>query len=381
MAERRISQGLRPMRPTPGNLPGNMAPDFTPILLTGSPAERGRRHGLLFPREIRRLRRVFFRFLLRAGYLVASLPLALLFYALGGRFWGQVPEALKEEMRALAAAADLDLASVLLINVLDDAANALPRCSALAVDRQRSATGGVLVGRTLDYPLFIDVLVREQRLFSVTPEGGVPFLSVAWPGYVGVCTGMNRRGVVLCQLTAVCRRATFRGVPAALRFRLALERGDSLAAAARQILALPATIGNNVLLAEASGALVLELAPGAWACRRPVAGLLTATNHFQAPEMAALKGRFPRRPPGSPLSPTHFREAYSAARNRRLQELAGGRRLSPRDLQAILADPHVANPGTAVAAVFAPAQGTLWLARGERAPVSRCRWVEIRAWA
>lgn len=358
----------------------SLLPDFTPIPLTGSPAERGRRHGLLFPREIRRLRRAFFRFLLRAGYLVASVPLALLFYALGGRFWRQLPDALKEEMRALAAAADLDLASVLLINVLDDVANALPRCSVLAVSRQKSATGGVLVGRNLDYPLFVDELVRQQRLFLVTPEGGVPFLSVAWPGYVGVCTGMNRRGVVVCQLSAMSRRATYRGVPAALRFRLALERGDTLAATARELLALPATIGNNVLVADASGALVLELAPGAWALRRPVAGLLTATNHFQAPEMAGHKGRFPRRPPGSPLSPAHFSEAYSVARNRRLRELAEGRILSPPDLMAILADPGIANPGTVVSAVFVPAAGTLWLAHGESAPVSRHRWVEIRAW-
>lgn len=170
------------------------------------------------------------------------------------------------------------------------------------------------------------------------------------------------------------------GVPAALRFRLALERGDTLAATARELLALPATIGNNVLVADASGALVLELAPGAWALRRPVAGLLTATNHFQAPEMAGHKGRFPRRPPGSPLSPAHFSEAYSVARNRRLRELAEGRILSPPDLMAILADPGIANPGTVVSAVFVPAAGTLWLAHGESAPVSRHRWVEIRAW-
>lgn len=355
-------------------------PDFTPIRLTGSPAERGRRHGLLLPREIRLLRRAFVRFLLRAGYLVASLPLALLFYALGGRFWGQVPAALKEEMQALADAADLDLASVLLINVLDDVGNALPRCSVVAVTPRRSATGGVLVGRNLDYPLFIEELIGQQRLFLVIPEAGVPFLSVAWPGYVGVCTGMNRPGLVVCQLSAMCRRADFRGVPAALRLRLALERADTLAAATRELLALPATIGNNVLVADPAGALVLELAPGTWACRRPLAGLLTATNHFQAPEMAKLKGRFPRRPPGSPLSPMHFSEAYSEARDRRLQKLAGGRLLSPPDLQAILADPGIATPGTVVSAVFAPATGTLWLAHGGTAPVSCQRWLEIQVW-
>jgi hypothetical protein len=48
---------------------------------------------------------------------------------------------------------------------------------------------------------------------------------------------------------------------------------------------------------------------------------------------------------------------------------------------AILADPKVANPGTVVAAVVAPAELTLWLARGNEAPVSRHPFLEIRPWS
>ena len=86
--------------------------------------------------------------------------------------------------------------------------------------------------------------------------------------------------------------------------------------------------------------------------------------------MRPVIGRFPSRPPYSVLSADHFTEAYSRARNRRLQELASGRRLAAADLQKILADPGVANAGTVVSTVFDPAEPS-WVARGETPPVNQ----------
>jgi hypothetical protein len=283
-------------------------------------------------------------------------------------------------MRGVAAGASLDLATVLLINVLDDLANNTPRCSALAAGEGRTPGGAFLAGRNLDYPLFTDVLAGLQVLFMLESDAGLPVASLAWPGYVGVCTGMNAAGVALSQLTAMSRDSRLKGVPAALRFRQALERGASVARVAEAILAAPATIGNNVLLASAREAQVLELSARGRAVRSPVKGLLTVTNHYQSREMAALKGRFPRRPPFAVLSPYHFTEAYSRSRNRRLSELADGTRLEPRDIQNILADPEVANAGTVSSVVFAPAERSIWVARGASAPVNQGPSQEIRLW-
>ena len=104
---------------------------------------------------------------------------------------------------------------------------------------------------------------------------------------------------------------------------------------------------------------MLELSARRGAVRRPQRRLLTVTNHCQSPAMEGLKGRFPPRPPFSPLSSYQFTEAYSRARNERLRKLALGRRLGPTEIQAILADNQIANPGTAVCAVFSPAGPTL----------------------
>jgi hypothetical protein len=349
------------------------------IELTGSPEARGHKHGESLAAEIRQMRRVFLTYLARISFFAGALPCFAILQLLARRFWPFIPPPLKQEMAAAARAADVGLGTLLLINVTDDLANNTPRCSALAAGED--LTGGpFLMGRNLDYPIFTDALARLQTLFFIDGAEGQPLASLAWPGYVGVCTGINRAGVALAQLSSMSRERTLQGVPAGLRFRQALERGQTAPEVASQVLQLPGTIGNNLMLCDPKEALVLELSARQAAVRRPRAGLLTATNHYQSAPMQALKGRFPPRPPFSVLSPRHFTEAYSEARNERLRQLAAGQKLGPRELQVILADPQIANAGTAVSAVFAPGERKMWVAQDAPPPVSRGPFQEISLW-
>ena len=161
-----------------------------------------------------------------------------------------------------------------------------------------------------------------QTLFLIEPHQGHRLASLAWPGYVGVCTGINAAGVALAQLSAMSRDRSLEGTPAALRFRQALEDGDTVAAWPPAVLEMPGTIGNNLMLCGPREALVLEISARQGAVRHPENGLLTTTNHYQSPAMQGLKGRFPPRPPYSVLAAYQFTEAYSQARNHRLQESA-----------------------------------------------------------
>jgi hypothetical protein len=348
--------------------------------LAGAPAEIGRRHGQLLGVEIRQLRRGLLHYLARVSLYAGALPLFALLQHLARRFWPYTPASLREEMAGVAAGAGLGLASILLLNVVDDLANNSPRCSALAVGESRTVGGAYLMGRNLDYPLFIDLLLRLQTLFVIEPQQGQAFASLAWPGYVGVCTGMNRAGVALAQLAAISRDRTLQGTPAALRFRHALESSATVGEAAAAVASLPGTIGNNLLLCSPGEAMVLELSARRAVRRGPIDGLITATNHYQSPEMAPLTARFPAPPPFSVLGAAQFTEAYSRARNARLQELAKPKVLGPADLKTILADAGVANAGTAVCTLFDPAGRTLWIARGKQAPVNRGPFAAVRPW-
>ncbi|MEW6658132.1 MAG: C45 family peptidase [Thermodesulfobacteriota bacterium] len=356
-------------------------PTPLPILeLSGTPRELGLRHGQARAREIRVLRRALLTYLAQVSLVAGALPLYALLLFLARRFWSQIPTPLQEEMQGVAAGAGVGLGTVLLINVLDDLANNSPRCSALAAGGPYTGDGTFLLGRNLDYPLFTEVMVKYQTLFLLEPAQGLPLASLAWPGYVGVCTGMNRAGVALAQLSAMSRERSFQGIPAALRFRRALEGGAEVLTAASLILQAPGTIGNNLLLCSSKEAAGLEISARRGVIRYPEAGLLLATNHYQSGPMASFKGRFPPRPPFSILSSYHFTEAYSQARLSRLQELTDGTRLGPGKIRKILAAPGLANPGTVVTAVFAPAAHKMWVARGTRPPVCQGPFQEIRLW-
>jgi hypothetical protein len=359
-----------------------LTPDPPRIIeLAGSPWERGRRHGELLAREIRLMRRALLQYLSLLTFYLGALPLLAvlqLFTCLS--FWPQIPARLKEELRGVASGAHLGLPLVLLINTLDDLANNLASCSALAVGEGRTAQGLFLAGRNLDYPVFLDVLVDLKTLFLITPDQGVPLVSLAWPGYVGVLTGMNRAGVALAQLTAMCQDTTLKGLPAGLRHRLALEQETTVRDVAARILEPPRTIGNNLLLCGPREALVLEVSAHRHGVRRPSGGVITATNHFQSDAMEPVKGEFRRIPPGAVLAPYYFTEAYSRDRNTRLQELAANRSLGPGDLQAILGDPGIANPGTVNSTVFAPAELTLWVAPKQSPPVSQGQFAAVKLW-
>jgi hypothetical protein len=337
----------------------------------GEPEARGRRHGQALGADIHRLRREILAYLARISLYAGALPLYGLLKWMARGFWPYIPAHLQQEMVALAAGAEVGLGSILLLNGVDDLANNSPRCSALAVGDSHTGQGDYVMGRNLDYPVFTEPLTDFQTLFLIEPHRGQRLASLAWPGYVGVCTGINASGVALAQLSAMSLDRTLKGTPAAMRFRQALEDGDTVAAVAARVLSMPGTIGNNLLLCGPREALVLEISARHGAVRRPDRGLITTTNHYQSPALQGLKGRFPPRPPYSALSAYHFTEAYSQARNHRLQELASGRRLGPADLQKILADPAIANAGTVVCTVFHPAERRLWVARGKTPPVNQ----------
>ena len=360
--------------------PMNGAPPLRTIKLSGTPRELCRQHGRALAAEIRTLRRALLTYLARISLFGGALPLYALMLFLGRRFWPYIPSRFREEIAGVAAGAEVGLGTILLLNVIDDLANNSPRCSALAAGGEYTGDCLYLLGRNLDYPLFTEVMVRQLTLFLLEPSRSLPLASLAWPGYVGVCTGMNRAGVALAQLTSMSRGRTFRGTPAALRFRQGLEGAADVPAAATLILQAPGTIGNNLMLCSPKKAVCLELAARQGAVRHPRDGLLLATNHYQSWAMAPLKGRFPPRPPFSPLASYHFTETYSQSRLARLRELAADGCLAPGKIQEILADPRIANRGTVVSVVFAPAAQKIWVARAPQPPVCQGPFQEIALW-
>ncbi len=197
---------------------------------------------------------------------------------------------------------------------------------------------------------------------------------------MGVCTGINASGVALAQLSAMSRDRTLKGTPAALRFRQALEDGDTVAAVAARVLEAPGTIGNNLMLCGPREALVLEISARQGAVRRPDRGLLTTTNHYQSPAMQGLKGRFPPAPPipCSPLIISPRPTARPATTGSRSWPQTAA--WVPSTYKKFSPTPTSPMPAPRSAPSFTPPTGVLWVAQGETPPVNRGPFVAIKLW-
>ena len=346
-------------------------PGLQVIRLSGSPSDLGQAHGRMLAEDIKQLRREFLRYLARLSLGIGALPLYLIACLYAWRMRPYIPTPLWEEIQAVAKGAGVHVSFILFINVIDDLLNNIPRCSTFAAPSHNSHPTTYLLGRNLDYPLFAQVMCRFNTVFVLFPQTGQPLVSVAWPGYVGICTGMNLSQVALGQLTASTSDFSLAGMPSALRNRLALQHHTSLVEVAARITSLPGTIGANLILASPQEALLLEVSAHHREVRVPVDGILTATNHYQSPAMQAWKGTAFRRPPLSPLDAYCFSQDYSLIRNQRLQELLSTETLDIARAQQILGDPIIANPCDINSVVFDPAASELYVAQSLRTPVSQ----------
>ncbi len=346
-------------------------PGLQVIRLSGSPSDLGQAHGRMLANDIKQLRREFLRYLARLSLGIGALPLYLIACLYAWRLRPFIPTPLWKEIQAVAIGAGVHVSLILFINVIDDLLNNIPRCSTFAAPVRNIQPTTFLLGRNLDYPLFAQVMCRFNTVFVLFPQTGQPLVSVAWPGYVGICTGMNLSQVALGQLTASTSDFSLAGVPSALRNRLALQHHTSLVEVAARITRSPGTIGANLILASPHEALLLEVSAHHQEVRVPVDGILTATNHYQSPNMQTWKGKAFRRPPLSPLDAFCFSQDYSLMRNQRLQELLSPRTLDIARAQQILGDPIIANPCDINSVVFDPAASELYVAQSLRTPVSQ----------
>jgi predicted choloylglycine hydrolase len=141
-----------------------------------------------------------------------------------------------------------------------------------------------ILGRNLD---FVDMgfLHRYSYVVVAKPEKGEPYISVSWPGLIGVLSGMNRAGVSLAVMVVHDEHSCRAGVPFQLAFRRALATSKTAADVESCLRGTQLTVTNNLMVVDAQGgASVLELTPSGLTARGPEHGRLYSTNHFLTDE-------------------------------------------------------------------------------------------------
>jgi hypothetical protein len=360
-------------------------PGFDLIRVSGGPYALGFQHGRLVRDGVRRLREIFYRDVVYARGRAYGLALQAVMAPMLLLMQRYIPRALRLEMRGVAAGAGVRYWDILTFNCFDDllhglwlipmAASKLPflrqrlACSSYVLLAGRTTSGRLLHGRNLDYQVvdYLDAegavvraLMDNVIVVEARPDRGHSYLSVTWPGVIGVVTSLNEAGLSLACLTSTVSGETPNGVPLPMLYRQVTQHASTLAEAEQLIRQAKLTIGNNLVVASApeDDARAFELSPHGVVSRRPQDGVLTATNHFVHEQMAARQNGW--------VVPN------SLNRYRRLAALCGGEACGPEQAASFLRDSislaedgdpwsGLENPGTIYSTVAEPASGRLWL--------------------
>jgi isopenicillin-N N-acyltransferase like protein len=253
-----------------------------------------------------------------------------------------IPEARRRELAAEALAFDPDpLAArmatyqrMVFLHSLYDIALPLEHspligCTTFALAPEATADGHVIVARAFDFEAG-EAVDRDKAVFLVREDGAIPFASVAWPGFLGVVTGMNAEGVVMVVHGARARDPATEGMPVAFSLREALEHGRSTAEVVRILRSQRVLVSHIVFVADAHADFaIVERAPGIEPYVRRASASIGVTNHFEGPLAADPKNVRVRK------------STTSVARRERLDELlerVDARSATPEGALAILRD-------------------------------------------
>jgi hypothetical protein len=277
-----------------------------PVLrLAGSPREMGFQHGRALAAEIKE---GFEQFVLK----YRCHDMRARYAQIAKRVRGEIawPAAITAELEGMlegvqasgfdlslpALRRDLELVDLEVLNSIDHWG--LIGCSGFTAWGRCTKDGEVLCARNFDFDVDPDrkSIARLGLVLAFEPQGGVPFASFAFPGMVGVCSGLSEEGVGIFLHVG---NGSFGGgdlglsLPPTILSRLVIEESapDEAAARTRELIA-EARFRNSFLVrivtpgGDAPPTTVFEVDPngfGEQALPDESAGeppLLVTTNHY-----------------------------------------------------------------------------------------------------
>ena len=155
-------------------------------------------------------------------------------------------------------------------------------CTTFVFSGERAAGGGSLLARAFDFE--IDIFDRRKAVFFVEETGKIPFASVAWPGLVGVVSGMNREGVAVVVHGGRAGETRTVGEPVVHALRRVLATARTTDEALRALSEREPLVSHILILTDGAGhAVRVERVPGKQDYVVPLAMAEAVTNHFVGP--------------------------------------------------------------------------------------------------
>lgn len=192
-----------------------------------------------------------------------------------------------EEIRGISKGANVDFDDLAVLNAMEavtmDAMH-LTKCTSMAVNQERTASGHVLVAHNEDW-----MPEDEQDVFLVhaRPDDGPPFLAMTYGGLLPNI-GFNAAGIAQC-CDSVYPSDSRIGIPRVIVSRAVLA-ARTPGEAIRHVLIAKRAAGYNHLLAHESGELYnVEVSARQFALLYAENGCLIHTNHYLSESMQAIE--------------------------------------------------------------------------------------------
>lgn len=153
--------------------------------------------------------------------------------------------------------------------------------AAFAVWGKQTGDGRMLVGRSMELGLG-RIFDRDRALLIVRGRDRIPFASLAWPGTLGVLSGVNAEHVFVALVPVRTSVGVSSGTPGMFLVRQILEQARSLKDALK-IVKESQPLGTWAMLiadGRARTAAIVELTPKQLLLRNSAKGVLALTNHL-----------------------------------------------------------------------------------------------------
>src|SRR4051812_47892550 len=152
-------------------------------------------------------------------------------------------------------------------------------CTTFTLGGDALEAGGGILARAFDFEVD-EVFDRHKAVFLVREVGKIPFASVAWPGLVGVVSGMNQSGVAVVVHGARGGSPEAEGEPVVHALRRVLSSAHDTEEALQALAERPAMVSHIVILSDEQGrAAVVERVPGKPNFVRFLPSKAATTNH------------------------------------------------------------------------------------------------------
>ena len=189
---------------------------------------------------------------------------------------------------------------------------AMVGCTSFAAWGAQTEDGELLIGRNFDFYAGDD-FAKQKIIAFISPEQGHNYMSVTWPGMLGVVSGMNSQGLTVTINAGKSKIPWVAKTPISLVTKEILQYASTIAEAVAIAKKRAVFVSESILVGSAKDkrAVLIEVSPqkvGVYTVDHQ--NYLICANHFQSDAYAEDK-----------RNQKHIEESHSAYRFKRMQQL------------------------------------------------------------